>query len=281
VLVLALAVVRVSGPLLRRRGTAAVPTVLVLAVPYALTWTRGHLTFGLAAGLVAVAVVAAVIAAWARWQPDPVRHVVVGATLAATVGGLLTGGGYALTAGENLNEPLRHCQRPFPQPQYATVLRTDKPWHVTEDQYKLAAELNEAVPPAKHPGEDLLMWYPAHDLLASGLAAQFLWTPNALRAHLPTLTTPDVKLINKRRPTTMLLMGTKDTGFDEAVSELSQAGAPMNVTSTDTLKAGPYTFHVWVLTSAFYDAKLVSHHAGIPTKSTLVPCGAPASGAKT
>ena len=131
------------------------------------------------------------------------------------------------------------------------MLRTDKPWHVTEDQYKLAAELNEAVPPAQHRGDDLLMWYPAHDLLASGLAAQFLWSPNALRAHLPTLTTPDVKLINQRRPTTLLLMGTRDTGFDEAVSELSQAGAPMNVTSTDTLKAGRYTFHVWVLTSAF------------------------------
>ncbi len=73
-------------------------------------------------------------------------------------------------------------------------------------------------------------------------------------------------------------MGSKDSGFDLAVSELSRAGAPMNVASTATLHAGPYTFHVWVLSSALYDDKLVSHHAGIPTKSTLVPCGAPASG---
>jgi hypothetical protein len=124
-----------------------------------------------------------------------------------------------------------------------------------------------------------MMWYPAGDTLASSLAAQFLWTPNSLRAHLPTLTSPDVHLLDKRRPGTLLLMGVHDSGFDKAVSELSQAGAPMNVASTTTLKAGPYTMHLWVLTSALYDATLVSHHAGIPTKSSLVPCGSPASGA--
>jgi hypothetical protein len=217
------------------------------------------------------------VAAWAKWQPNPARHAVTAAILAATVGGAITGGGYALTAGERLTGPLRPCQRPFPQPDYTDVLRTNRDWRLTQAQYKLAAELNSAVPKAAHRGKDLMMWYPAGDTLASSLAAQFLWTPNALRAHLPTLTSPDVHLLDRRRPGTLLLMGQNDSGFDMAVSELSQAGAPMNVTSTPTLKAGPYTVHVWVLTSALYDTKLVSHHPGIPTKSTLVPCGAPSS----
>jgi hypothetical protein len=279
VLLLAAAVVRVSGPLLRNLRTAAVPAVLVLAVPYALTSTRGRLVFGLVPGLVTAAVLALAVAAWSRWQPDPARHAVTAAILAATVGGAITGGGYALTAGERLTGPLRACQRPFPQPNYTDVLRTDRDWRLTEAQYRLAAELNDAVPRATHPGDDLMMWYPAGDNLASSLAAQFLWTPNALRAHLPSLTSPDVHLLDKRRPGTLLLMGQNDSGFDLAVSELSQAGAPMNVTSTPTLKSGPYTFHVWVLTSALYDPQLVSHHAGIPTKSSLVPCGSPSTGA--
>ena len=33
-----------------------------------------------------------------------------------------------------------------------------------------------------------------------------------------------------------------------------------------------------IVANALYDAKLVSHHPGIPTKSTLVPCGVPGSG---
>jgi hypothetical protein len=279
VLLLAAAVVRVSRPLLRGSRTAALPALLVLAVPYALTYTRGHLVFGLVPGLVTAAVLAALVAAWSRWQPDPARFVVVASVLAATVGAAITGGGYALTAGERLTGPLRPCQRPFPQPSYTDVLRTDRNWRLTLAQYQLAAELNAAVPPPAHAGDDLMMWYPAGDTLASSLAAQFLWTPNALRAHLPTLTSPDVHLLDKRRPGTLLLMGVHDSGFDKAVSELSQAGAPMNVASTTTLKAGPYTMHLWVLTSALYDATLVSHHAGIPTKSSLVPCGSPASGA--
>ncbi|MDX6227023.1 MAG: Dolichyl-phosphate-mannose-protein mannosyltransferase, partial [Frankiales bacterium] len=279
VLVLAAAVVRVSRPLLRRAGTAAVPALLVLAVPYALTFTRGRLIFGLVPALLTAAVLALVVAAYARWQPDPVRHAVTAAVLAAAVGGAMTGSGYVLTAGERLNGPFRACQRPFPQPNYGDVLRTDRSWRLTQDQYRLAAELNESVPPATHKGDDLMMWYPARDPLASSLSAQFLWSPNALRPHLPTLTSPDVHLLDKRHPATLLLMGSKDTGFDLAVSELSQAGAPMNVASMHTLTAGPYTFHVWVLTSALYDATLVSHHAGIPTRSSLVPCGTPAPGA--
>ena len=278
VLVLVAAVVRLSGPLLRSLRTAAVPALLVLAVPYALTFTRGHLIFGLVPGLLTAAVLALLVGGYLRWQPDPARHAVTAAVLAALVGGAVTGGGYALTAGERLTGPLRPCQRPFPQPNYTDVLRTDRDWRLTQAQYELAAQLNEAVPPATHAHDDLMMWYPAGDTLASSLAAQFLWSPNALRAHLPTLTTPDVHALDKRRPGTLLLMGVKDSGFDLAVSELSQAGAPMNVTSQRTLKAGPYTFHLWVLTSALYDATLVSHHAGIPTKSSLVPCGSPGSG---
>ncbi|MDX6202612.1 MAG: hypothetical protein QOJ83_2112 [Frankiales bacterium] len=280
VLVLAAAVVRASRPLLCRPRTAAVPALLVLAVPYALTFTRGRLIFGLVPALVTAAVLALAVAAYIRWQPDPVRHVVTAAVLAAVVGGTMTGSGYVLTAGERLTGAFRACQRPFPQPNYGDVLRTDRSWRLTQAQYRLAAELNEAVPPATHKGDDLMMWYPARDPLASSLSAQFLWSPNALRPHLPTLTSPDVRALSKRRPGTLLLMGTKDTGFDQAVSELAQAGAPMNVSSMHTLTAGPYTFHVWVLTSAMYEATLVSHHAGIPTRSALVPCGTPAPGAQ-
>jgi hypothetical protein len=279
VLVLAAAVVRVSRPLLERARTAALPALLVLAVPYAMTFTRGRLIFGLVPALLTAAVLALAVAAYTRWQPDPVRHVVTAAVLAAAVGGAMTGSGYVLTAGERLTGPFRACQRPFPQPNYGDVLRTDRSWRLTQAQYRLAAELNEAVPPATHKGDDLMMWYPARDPLASSLSAQFLWSPNALRPHLPTLTSPDVHLLSKRRPGTLLLMGSKDTGFDKAISELSQAGAPMNVSSMHTLTAGPYTFHVWVLTSALYDPQLVSHHAGIPTRSSLVPCGTPATGA--
>ena len=126
-----------------------------------------------------------------------------------------------------------------------------------------------------------MMWYPTGDLLASGLAAQFLWRPNALREDLPTLTSPDVHLLQRRQPGTVLLMGSSDSHFALAMSGLSQSGAPMTVESKHTLSAGRYTFYVWVLKNDHYDAKLVSRHPAIASNSTLVPCGTPGSGAST
>ncbi len=281
VLVLAAAVVRVSGPLLSRPRTAAVPALLVLAVPYVLTWTRGRLVFGLVAGLVAIAVLTALVAVYVRWQPNPGRFALIAAVLAGLVGATITGTAYALTTGEDLAQPLRACQRPFPQPLYADVLRTEARWRDTEAQYKLASQLNAAVPAARFKGEDLMMWYPTGDLLASGLAAQFLWRPNALRADLPTLTSPDVHLLQRRHPQTVLLMGSSDSHFALAVSGFAQSGAPMTVESKHTLSAGRYTFYVWVLNNDHYDAKLVSRHPAIPSNSTLVTCGAPDPGAST
>ena len=185
--------------------------------------------------LVVVGILVRLAARAPRWIAGALATAMIGTT-------------YLLTTAEPPNLPYLHQQRHFPEPDYAHALRNNGVWHAQLDAYKLAAHFNRTMPQATKAGQQLLTWFAAGDQQSSDLSAQYLWTPQSLTADLPDVSPLDVRILKYRHVETLVLLGTDDTSFPQAVSNVEAAGFPVTVSLKETLTAGAMTEQVWVLT---------------------------------
>jgi hypothetical protein len=240
--VLAVTVVRATRPLLATAKLAWIPAALVLVVPYAMTVLRGHVEFELVTGIVVSVALLVVVGLLVRLASRAPRWI-AGALATAMIGTT-----YLLTTAEPPNLPYLHQQRHFPEPDYAHALRNNGVWHAQRDAYQLAAHFNRTMPQATKGGQQLLTWFAAGDQQSSDLSAQYLWTPQSLSADLPEVSPLDVRILKYRHAQTLVMLGTDDASFPQAVTNLQAAGFPVTVSLKERLTAGAMTEQVWVLT---------------------------------
>jgi hypothetical protein len=239
VLLIALVVARLCRPLLTVARTCWLPAVLVVAVPYLLTFLRDHLHFRLLAGVGVGVTLLVVVWAGARRRPS------LGLAAALTV--LVVGATYAITTAEPPGQSWLAGQKRYPQPDFAHALRNNGAWHAQEDSYRLVAELNRTMPQATGRGQLLLTWYGPYDSLSSDLTTQYLWTPQSLSMDLPTLSALDRRILAARHPQTLVIFAPDPAQLAAAVQSLRAAGLAATVTLRETLQAGSLSDTVWVV----------------------------------
>lgn len=240
-LVMAFLLTTLSARLLERRRTAAIPTVLVAAVPLLMSQFSGQLRFPLApAGLLVLAVLVAVVLLG--------RLLAAGRAAAAVTAALVVAGGFALTVADPVGATSARLpgQAKFPHVRYAGVLWGNGRAEV--DAYRLASELHLVVPPARFRGDDLMMWYPpGQNSRINQPAAQYLWHVNSLRETMPTLLGVDARTLRARKPGLLLLLSQTGQELPAAVRSLSDASFHPTVLRSAVLAAGSLRLHVWVV----------------------------------
>jgi hypothetical protein len=239
-LVTALLLAALCAPLLERRPTAAIPTLLVAAVPL-LIRLGGHLQFPLApAGLLVLGALVAIVLLG--------RLLAGNAAAAAITAALVVAGCFALTIADPVGSAGSRLpgQAKFPHVRYADVLWGNGREEV--DAYRLASKLHLVVPPARFRGDDLMMWYPPDQGgRINQPAAQYLWHINSLRETMPTLLRVDAKALRLRRPGLLLLFSQTGREFPDALRSLSDASFHPAVLRKDVLAAGSLRLHLWVV----------------------------------
>ena len=267
-LVTALLLTALCRPLLARPLTAAVPVALVALLPLLVSQFHQQLQFHLVpAGPLLVAGVAVAALAgrlavrlpaarlptgWlpAAWRAASATRALTAATAtrALAVGtavALVVVGGFALTISGPATVPaseLAPGQVKFPHVNYANVILGDGRREL--DAYRIASRLHLMVPPARHPGDDLMMWYPPkQSARINQAAAQYLWHRNSLRQTMPRLLRVDQKTLLARRPGLLLLLSATGEEFPAAVRSLSDASLNPVVLRTELLTAGDLRLH--------------------------------------
>lgn len=226
--------VAVCAPLLKRQATAMLPVALVLLLPLVATRFRPWMRFGMVpvGVVVVVGVLSAVLAA----------RLVPRAAVAAVAVGLVVVGCFALT----IDAPPGKRNGYPPRPGYASVIGGEG--RVLVDRYRVASMLHLVVPPARFPGDDLLLWYPPHPRgLVNQASAQYRWKQNALWATLPDLSPKTARKLYRRSPQLLVLLSVTGQEFPAAVRALARAGLAPSVVRREVLTAGTERLCVWVV----------------------------------
>ena len=235
-LVTAFLLVALCTALIERPATAALPAVLVVGATIVVSHYRDWVQFVmLPVGVLIVAGMLGVVAT--------ARVLVRNTVVAVVCLGLVAAGCFALTIGKP-----RGIQRiKYPQVQYANVIgRGDG--QAAVDTYRLASRLPSVIPPARFPGDDLLLWYPPNQpSQVSQAAAHYLWNFNSLRATMPDLPPVNIRKLARRHPRLVVLLSQTGDEFPAALRALAAASFEPSVLRTATFRAGSQRLAVWVV----------------------------------
>jgi hypothetical protein len=238
-LVTAFLLLALGGPLLRRPAAAPLPAALAVLLPLLIAHLSRWVQFDavpvgvlIVAGLLALVLVS-------RLVPRDAR-------VAAAAVVLVVAGSFALTIGKRHAAPLLPGQKGFPQVSYDTVIGADE--REVLEAYRLASKLHLVVPPARFPGDDLMLWHPAYpDTRMNPVTAQYLWKINSLRPTMPDLVPPNLKRLRNRRPGLLVLLSSTGDEFPAALRSLSAASFEPTVVRRAVLTGSPQPLHVWVV----------------------------------
>jgi hypothetical protein len=238
VLTLALLVCAVTAPLLARRRLTFLPAALVVVVPLVYRFWRPQLTLRFSVGLV-LAAIASVLALPAFLGLS--NRAVAGMAAAGILTIIL-----ALTVAVGPpHAPLRGTTL-LPQGSYREMLGGNGATDV--DTYRVAGELIDVVPPARHRGDDLLLWWPSGQFVTvNEPAAQYLWHLNSLQEDMPSLNVYDRQLLDARRPATLVMLSETGREFPAALSSLAATGYDPQVVRQRNLRSGPVHLSVAVV----------------------------------
>jgi hypothetical protein len=250
-LMFAIIVAELARPLSEHPLARWLPAAVLLAVPLGYEITPHLPPFGwLPAGAVlAAAVIAAAAAARLGGR---LRHPWAAATAIGLSLGALTVTSLILTVAPIPRHPrLPGTLSPVidPPPPYASALGGSGA--IAIDQYRIATALPAFVGPPAYTGEQVVMWWPTHDIPAyveySGMYHSGI---NSLTSQPPALSKRNLLQLQQRRPAELLLFDSSGTSFPTAFRKL----APFrpHLVRADVLRAGPVTLHVWLIRLGLY-----------------------------
>lgn len=242
-LLLAMALVELSRPLMEHsRFTWLLPALLV-AVPLAYELDPHVPAFGwVPVGVVIVAIIAvlAVLAARLRVAaPVLPARVASGLSLALIAGGLLVLTVAPVPAHATLPNTIFD-----PDPAYATALGGDDSLAVS--LYVVTADIPAFVGPATYSGEQLLIWWPRDEqqliLGPIGIYHAFF---DSIPGNLGALSAPGRAMIEQRRPSQVLLLSFTGRDFAQSLTALSPFQPQL--VRTAILRSGSVALHVWLI----------------------------------
>lgn len=250
-LMFAIIVAELARPLSERPLARWLPAAVLLAVPLGYEIAPHVPPFGwLPAGAVLAA--AMIAAAAAARLGGRLRHRWAAATAIGLSLCVLTVTSLILTVAPIPRHPrLPGTLSPVidPPPPYATALGGSDA--IAVDQYRIATALPAFVGPPAYTGEQVVMWWPRHDIPAyveySGMYHSGI---NSLTSQPPALSKRNVLQLHQRRPAELLLFDSSGTSFPTALRKL----APFrpHLVRADVLRAGPVTLHVWLIRLGLY-----------------------------
>ncbi len=242
-LAMAFVLVEVSRPIFglsRWAGWLVVAVVVAVPLVYeAAPREPPYLWVGVGLGLAGVFVAGAVIA---RLGSKSVSRVLILSSVAVGLVAML-GSCLYLSADPVLRDPYLNWTKD-PAPPYFGALGSGAGNLV--DNYRIAAEIPGFVGNATYKGEQLLMWWPASEVVAlDDLVGMYHFSFNTLPSAPPDLTDRDVSMLQARRPAELLLLDTSDIGPTDAITALSRFD-PVLLRQT-VLRSGDAVVYAWLI----------------------------------
>lgn len=227
----AVVIAEAGAPLLRRRLTGWVPAAMAGAAPLAWSLALPSPRFSMWPwGFVLAAVAVAAVAGTTLLRRSAV---VAGVCTAAVVASLLV-----LTV-VPATTPRLPDRTGLPLGEYSVIL--GHPNGPEVDYYAVASMVHTVAPPAEHPGDKLILWWPTPGRLNnffSVVSAQYWSRHSALLPGMPDFTAIDGRKLRSYNPTHMMLLSLTGREFRAARAALRFAGWQTSVLRTVTLSHG-------------------------------------------
>jgi hypothetical protein len=242
-LAMAFVIVEVSRPfsgLSRFTGWMVVGVVVAVPLVYeAAPREPPYLWVAVGLGLAATFIAGAAIA---RAGSRSASRVLMVSLLAIGLVAML-GSSLYLSADPVLRDPYLNWTKD-PAPPYFDALGAGAGELVSD--YRIAAELPGFVGNATYKGEQLLMWWPASEVVAlDDLVGMYHFSFNTLPSAPPNLTAQDVSMLEVRRPAELLLLDTAEIGSADAMSALYRFD-PVLLRQT-VLRSGSAVAYAWLI----------------------------------
>ena len=242
-LTLAFVVVGLCRRLFDSPATAWLPAALVVAVPLIYRVVEPLPSYAMATVGTGLAVGALVVTGVARRTREARPVGAVAALIVVAIG-------LGLTVGKGGYQPKLAGETGLPRGNYGDTIGGDGQRQV--DLYRVSSELHTVVPPARYPGDLLLMWTPPHQGgELNEPTAQYLWAGKLIGRDLPYLTLPTGAQLDRRRPPTLLLLSETGKEFPSAFTALRPYRP--RVVRRVVLSSNAVHVHVWVLRLGRFD----------------------------